>query len=228
MNKNFIKNLIKKLPLYGLSFSSRSNKKHRFSFIAYLGYLFGRSPAYWEVDSRSEISAVRNIYPGISDTPGKAVPGCYFQGRNGLITGGYNYYGPNVCIVSANHDPTDLTKPLPGKPTMIGAYNWFGFGCAVMPGVQIGDHTIIGANAVVTKDVPSYSIVAGNPAKIIKRIDPASIKNYQDHYEFYGFIPKYSVQGKIISQKRKELISKFIREYGKLLSEILNNELSDD
>ena len=51
----------------------------------------------------------------------------------------------------------------------IGDHCWLGFGCEILSGVNIGKHSIIAARAVVTKDVPSYSIVAGNPAKIVKK-----------------------------------------------------------
>ncbi len=62
----------------------------------------------------------------------------------------------------------DLTK-LPNKgDTIIGNDVWFGYGSTIMPAVKIGDGAIIGSKAVVTKAVPPYAIVAGNPAKIIK------------------------------------------------------------
>lgn len=53
-------------------------------------------------------------------------------------------------------------------PVIIGDYVMIGEGCAIMPGVTIGDHAVIGANSVVTKDIPPYSVACGNPAKVIK------------------------------------------------------------
>jgi virginiamycin A acetyltransferase len=63
----------------------------------------------------------------------------------------------------------DLTK-LPNKgDTIIGNDVWFGYDSTIMPAVKIGDGAIIASKAVVAKDVPPYAIVAGNPAKIIKK-----------------------------------------------------------
>jgi virginiamycin A acetyltransferase len=53
--------------------------------------------------------------------------------------------------------------------TIIGNDVWFGFESLVMPAVKIGDGAIIGSRSVVTKDVPSYSVVAGNPARVVKQ-----------------------------------------------------------
>lgn len=53
---------------------------------------------------------------------------------------------------------------------------WLGFGCEILSGVTIGKHSIIAAQAVVTKDIPPYSIAAGNPARIIKRFNEKTKK----------------------------------------------------
>ena len=58
------------------------------------------------------------------------------------------------------------------KPIKIGNNVWLGGGVIVCPGVTIGNGVTVGAGAVVTKDVPDHVVVAGNPAKIIKRLDP--------------------------------------------------------
>lgn len=59
--------------------------------------------------------------------------------------------------------------------TVIGNDVWLGHESVVMPGVTIGDGSIIGARSVVTKDVPPYSIVGGNPAKIIRKRFPDAV-----------------------------------------------------
>ena len=53
----------------------------------------------------------------------------------------------------------------------IGENSWIGIGVSILPGVVIGKHCVIGANSVVTKNIPDYHIAAGNPAKIIRKID---------------------------------------------------------
>ena len=82
--------------------------------------------------------------------------------------------GPDVIIPTSehNHTRTDITirsqGSLPTKGVEIGNDVWIGTRVIILPGVKIGDSSIIGAGAVVTKDVPSYTIVGGNPAKILK------------------------------------------------------------
>ena len=59
------------------------------------------------------------------------------------------------------------------RPVKIGAYVWVGMGALILPGVKIGDHAVIGAGSVVTKNVPAGAIVAGNPARLLRYRDPA-------------------------------------------------------
>lgn len=82
--------------------------------------------------------------------------------------------GPEVVIYTFlhNYDRVDIPMRLQGieapRPVRIGNDVWIGRRAIIMPGVTIGDGVIIGAGAVVTKDVPPYSVVGGVPAKIIK------------------------------------------------------------
>jgi acetyltransferase-like isoleucine patch superfamily enzyme len=57
------------------------------------------------------------------------------------------------------------------KPVVIGDGAWLGEGCVILKGVKVGQRAVIGANAVVTKDVPSFAIVGGIPARVIRIID---------------------------------------------------------
>ena len=68
-------------------------------------------------------------------------------------------------------NPNSIVKdrPLSSKPVIIGNNVWIGELCSVLPGVTIGDNSIIGANSVVTKSIPANSIAVGNPAKVIKQ-----------------------------------------------------------
>lgn len=58
------------------------------------------------------------------------------------------------------------------RPIRIGRNVWVGFDACVLPGVTIGEGSVVGARSVVAEDVPPYSIVAGNPARVIRRIEP--------------------------------------------------------
>jgi acetyltransferase-like isoleucine patch superfamily enzyme len=59
-----------------------------------------------------------------------------------------------------------------GTPIVLGNGVWLGFESCVLPGVEIGDGAIVGARSVVVESVPAYSIVAGNPARIVRQLDP--------------------------------------------------------
>jgi len=81
--------------------------------------------------------------------------------------------GPDVKIYSRNHRFSSLEKPVQfqGKIqeyTSIGDDVWIGANSIILPGVVVGDHVIVGAGSIVTKDVPPYAVIGGNPAEIIK------------------------------------------------------------
>jgi acetyltransferase-like isoleucine patch superfamily enzyme len=77
--------------------------------------------------------------------------------------------GPKVNLITENH-PTDPTqrKSLILQPIHIKNNAWIGAGATILPGVTIGENSIVAAGAVVNKDVPANTIVGGVPAKIIK------------------------------------------------------------
>lgn len=82
--------------------------------------------------------------------------------------------GPECVLLSHNHkfDRLDIPMCQQGfseeEPIHIGNDVWIGTRVVILPGVTVGDHSVIGAGAVVTKDVPDYAIVGGVPAKVIK------------------------------------------------------------
>lgn len=82
--------------------------------------------------------------------------------------------GPDVCIMTAVHNTERTDIPmcqqghLPQKRVRIGNDVWIGARVIILPGVTVGSGSIIGAGAVVTKDVPEFAVVAGVPAKILK------------------------------------------------------------
>ena len=116
-----------------------------------------------------------------------------FVGRYSFISstniGKYCSISDFVAIGLYNHDYSRLssstilhkkTSELHFKKTVIGNDVWIGYGAKIIAGVNIGDGAVVGAGSIVTKDVPPFAIVAGNPAKIIKfRFDNNKIKMIQ-------------------------------------------------
>jgi len=99
---------------------------------------------------------------------------CMIIDNNRVEIGDHAMLGPGVQIYTAAH-PLDAESRNRGwevtQPVTIGNSVWIGGGAILLPGVRIGDMAVIGAGAVVTKDVPASVVVAGNPAKIIRKID---------------------------------------------------------
>lgn len=93
-----------------------------------------------------------------------------------ISVGDRTLIGPNCSFYSATH-PLDYRVrngtlgPEMGKPITIGEDCWFGGNVTVLPGVTIGRAAVIGAACVVTKDVEPGSVVVGNPARVIKKVD---------------------------------------------------------
>lgn len=93
---------------------------------------------------------------------------------NDTIIGDEVMMGPEIIVLSGGHNFSDLTRPMthqgatPRRPVIIGNDVWIGTRAIILPGVRIGDHSIVAAGSVVTKDVPEWAIVGGNPAKVIR------------------------------------------------------------
>lgn len=82
----------------------------------------------------------------------------------------------NVVISGLNHEYTDIKVPIRKQKVNTSRITidddcWIGANAVITAGVRIGKHSVVGAGAVVTKDVPPYSVIVGNPAKIIKTYD---------------------------------------------------------
>jgi acetyltransferase-like isoleucine patch superfamily enzyme len=125
----------------------------------------------WAVHHTSTIHNPGKITRGINVFPGDS-PGVYINAANGIAIGDYTNIGPNVGLVSSNHDFINNDVHVVGAPIEIGRYCWIGMGAVVLPGVQIADFTIVGAGAIVTKSfTEGYCVIAGNPARIIKYLN---------------------------------------------------------
>ena len=98
--------------------------------------------------------------------------GCRFQDQGGIYIGDGTFIGHNVFLATLNHDLNPNTRAdMYPKPIHIGKKVWIGSGAIVLPGVSIGDNSVIAAGSVVTKNVPENVVYGGNPAKFIKKIE---------------------------------------------------------
>lgn len=98
----------------------------------------------------------------------------------GPVTIGNNVIlAQNIVMSGLNHTYTDISKPIDWQPTTTATITveddcWIAANAVITAGVTIGKHSVVAGGAVVTKNVPPFSVVAGNPAKVIKQYNPES------------------------------------------------------
>ena len=110
--------------------------------------------------------------------------GSYFQAIGKIKIGKGTFIAPNVGLITSNHDLMNPDKHLPPKAITLGKQCWIGMNSVLLPGVVLGDHTIVGAGSIVTKSFPDgYCVIAGNPAKKIRELDVMKEMSNCDHYK---------------------------------------------
>ena len=90
-----------------------------------------------------------------------------------IYVGDYTMFGPNCVIATAGHPILPALRERAyqyNMPVHIGKNCWLGAGVLVMPGITIGDNSVIGAGSVVTKDIPANVVAVGNPCKVLREI----------------------------------------------------------
>lgn len=101
------------------------------------------------------------------------MPGCLMMSAGGITIDDGAMLAANVQIISNNHDLHER-HVITCLPVHIGKGAWIGAGATILPGVTVGDNAVVGAASVVTHDVPADVVVAGNPAKFIRRVPQAA------------------------------------------------------
>eukprot|EP00771_Trimastix_marina_P003116 gnl/Trimastix_PCT/4316.p1 GENE.gnl/Trimastix_PCT/4316~~gnl/Trimastix_PCT/4316.p1 ORF type:complete len:205 (+),score=19.06 gnl/Trimastix_PCT/4316:47-661(+) len=155
--------------------------------------LLNRLNTQCDLDIATGLTLVREIFGTCDDTTAVQMPffcdygwnihvgcnfycnyNCCFLDCAPIHIGDSCFFAPNVQLYTATHplnaktrcDLLELAKPI-----RIGNRCWLGGGAIVLPGVTIGDDVVVGAGAVVTKDVPSGVLVVGNPARVIRQLE---------------------------------------------------------
>ena len=96
----------------------------------------------------------------------------------GIEIGDCTMVAAHAKLISNDHDLYDRSI-LTMVPIKIGNHVWVGAGATILKGVTVGDHAIIGGGSVVNKDVPPYAVVVGNPAKVVKYLDPKKFEGIE-------------------------------------------------
>ncbi len=144
------------------------------SYVKYLEELFDR-----------KLDDVRILTPFICDFGNRVSFGKnVFINHSAILSasGGIKFednvmVAPGVKIATINHDMYDRHKTYSYGKVIIKKNAWIGMNVTICPGVTIGRYAVVGAGAVVTKDVPDYGVAIGVPAKTIKYLDPKLIKD---------------------------------------------------
>jgi acetyltransferase-like isoleucine patch superfamily enzyme len=154
-------------------------------------YVLGfNKSAWWPVHHSSVISGASYIKTGTGTAPGLS-HGCYiFASEDSPVSiGNYTIIAPNAGIAGYNHNLYDYRKYEKGGSLIIGDYCWIGMNAVILPGTHLGDHTVVAAGSVVTESFPEgYCIIGGNPARLLKKIDPAQCEVYRNNKEYTGYL----------------------------------------
>lgn len=152
---------------------------HIISHIPFYGirHIWYRTILGWKIEAGASILMGQYIQmAGIRSSGKKVVIGadsvinhrCLLYTTGGLIIGKHVSISSGVWLVTGSHDINDPQFPATFRPIVIEDYVWIGMRATILAGLTIGQGSVIMAGAVVTKDVPPYSIVGGVPARVIK------------------------------------------------------------
>ena len=91
--------------------------------------------------------------------------------------GEHVFFGQGVLVTDASHGYQDPERPIgeqfgAHQPVVIGAGSWVGHGAVILPGTRIGRNVVVAAGAVVRGEVEDHAVVAGNPARVVRRLEP--------------------------------------------------------
>ena len=174
------------LPFYN-KYVDFSKAKMGIPYLSFLKFKIFGSKYYWDKGKSTTVVNPRKIVIGKNSPVGRY--GGYFQGAGNIYIGNYVQFGPNVSLVSSNHDLYDHYKLVDGEPIVIEDYCWIGMNSVITAGVSLGPRTIVGAGSVVTKSFSEgFCVIAGSPAKKIKVLEKDKFVIPKFQVEYYGFL----------------------------------------
>ena len=174
MIKKELKRILKKLLLsfYLEKKADHVNVSSLFHYILFQKVIGINRSVPWPVHWSSIVSFPERIsrkhwrpFPGF-------LPGSYIQAKNGIEIGRNVRLGPGIKIISASHSLSDYDIHDDSSPIVIGDNCWIAANAIILPGVRLGDHTVVAAGAVVNKSFETGNcVIGGVPAKKIKDIE---------------------------------------------------------
>lgn len=103
--------------------------------------------------------------------------GSTLTAHESIVIGDDVWFGPHVFISDASHGYQDPETPIglqlgAHQPVLVGDGSWIGHGTIILPGARIGRHVVVGAGSVVRGTIPDHAVVAGVPARVVRRLEP--------------------------------------------------------
>lgn len=142
-----------------------------------------------EIMTGSKFGDAKNIEIGNNVYIG---PNGFYNGHGGIKIGSGTILSHRVSIMTINHNyNSDNLRSIPYdskviyKPVIIGENVWIGSNVNIIPGITIGEGVVIGMGSVVTKDIPPFLVVGGNPAKVIKKRNIEKYKELKKQDKIY-------------------------------------------
>lgn len=150
------------------------------------------SDVYWPIHPSTQVLGARYVVSGADCSPGWST-GCLIDGRAGIYVGDYTQLAPNVRLLSCRGGKAPETPPHDFS-IRVGRYSLLAMNVTVHPGVELGDFTIVGAGSVVTDSFPEgHCVIGGNPARLIKRLDPAECERWIQPGAYVGYFPESEI-----------------------------------